>query len=528
MDSDSPETDDLQKALSNFLHIHVSKERTALVRKEFGVISDDKIGMIMFMAMAESLERPDEVIPDSSGAVCYLESRTLRQTIANKVPTLLRDLLCIDSNNGVKENQNPSFDIAYDEDFESAYDPYQMRSLALIASEGMRETLRTFIKANKNLLKKFHLTGDQSTLAMLENIYHGYNIQFGPLVEDERIHGRSELASLVTKRTVGALIFFEDPLATATDYSYEPDLDILCQQALVQNLIVVNTPCTAVMVMNNLRTALKEGRGEMIPSFFFSLQHPSVVKDKTSTAANLSIDYDNEMLKLKNALELSKKEKETLQKKLVLEMSTADANFKELASIVEGIMDGDAHVAPRLLRQLQDRSSPLTVTEDVSHIVEELDHVEEEENEVDEESVVDDDHDTESVVYDFARPDSASVSTRPARKRLHSMSNLSGRRTLAVVSSTTVGRHENTDDNGSVVSTSISIASTRRESARENLNKRFAEFMKKYGEKERNAGDLQRLAAEMQRSRPRRSRASKNDSQHSLESSVTWKSDSDE
>ena len=109
------------------------------------------------------------------------------------------------------------------------------------------------------------------------------------------------------------------------------------------------------------------------------------------------------------------------------------------------------------------------------------------------------------------------------------MSNLSGRRTPAVVSSTTVDRHENADDNTSVVSTSISIASTRRESARENLNKRFAEFVKKYGEKERNTGDLQRLAAEMQGSRPRRSRASKNEiksgSLNSLESSVTWKSD---
>lgn len=534
MDSDSSETDDLQKALSNFLHIHVSKERTALVRKEFGVISDDKIGMTMFMAMAESLERPDEdeVIPERSGVVYRLESRTLRQTIANKVPTILRDLLCIDSKNGTKEDKNPSIDGSYDEDFESAYKPYQMRSLALIASGGTRETLRTFIEANKNLLKKFHLTGDQSTLAMLGNIYHGHDVEIGPLVEDTRIRGRSELASLVTKRTIGALIFFEDPLANATDYTYQPDLDSLCQQALVQNLIVVNTPSTALLVMNTLRTALKEGRGEMIPSFFFSLQHPSVAKDEISTTANLSIKHDNEMLKLKNTLELSKNEKETLQKKLVLEMSTADANFKELASIVEGIMNGDAYVLPRILRQVQERSSPLTVTEDVSHVVEEMDHVEEEENDVEDEIVVDDDRDTESVVYDFARPDSASISSRPASKRLHSMSNLSGRRTPAVVSSTTFGRHENMNDNSSVVSTSISIASTRRESARENLNKRFAEFVKKYGEKEHNTGDLQRLTAEMQRSRPRHSRAGRNESksgsQHSLESSVTWKSDSDE
>mmetsp|Transcript_2080 Transcript_2080/g.3165 ORF Transcript_2080/g.3165 Transcript_2080/m.3165 type:complete len:519 (-) Transcript_2080:82-1638(-) len=517
MDSNSSETDDLQKALSNFLRIHVSKEQTALVRKEFGVASDDQIDMRMFMGMTESLERPDEVIPDFSRDVCYLQSRTVRQTIVNKVPTLLRDFLCIDSNNGVKINQNSNFDRDYDEDFESAYEPYQMRSLALIASEGMRETLRKFIEANKNLLNKVRLTGDQSTLVMLRNIYHGNDVQFG----------HSELASLVTKGTIGALIFFEDPLANATDYSYEPDLDSLCQQALVQNLTVVNTPSTALMVMNSLRTALKEGRGEMIPSFFFSLQHPSVVKDRASATADLTIDYDNEMVTLKNALELAKKEKETLQKKLVLEMSTADANFKELASIVEGIMDGDARVAPRILRQLQeDRSSPLTVTEDVSHNAGELDHVGEEENEVDEESVVDDDCDTESVVYDFARPDSASVSSRPASRRWLSMSNLSGRRTPAVVPPTTVGRHENADDNSSVVSTTISIASIRRESARENLKKRFAEFMKKYGEKERNTGDLQRLTAEMQRSRPRRIRASKNGSQQSLESSVTWKSDS--
>jgi hypothetical protein len=64
-------------------------------------------------------------------------------------------------------------------------------------------------------------------------------------------------------------------------------------------------------------------------------------------------------------------------------------------------MDAGARDVPQLLRRLQDKSSPLTVIEDVSPVIGGLEIV----VESDEKSVDgDNDHDTASMVYDFARP----------------------------------------------------------------------------------------------------------------------------
>ena len=46
--------------------------------------------------------------------------------------------------------------------------------------------------------------------------------------------------------------------------------------ANVHNILMMNNPSTAHVCMNSLRVALKMGRMEMIPSFFFDLESPSV------------------------------------------------------------------------------------------------------------------------------------------------------------------------------------------------------------------------------------------------------------
>jgi methylglyoxal synthase len=496
---------DLQTSLSYILNAYVSEESLDMIRQKFGVASDDEIKMRKFMEMVEYLEQPEQkATHDNSGNMHILNHKNMRQTIASKLDPAICHILGLDGSNGVdlNDSRSRSLDNACDEDFESAYEPSEMRSLALFASDGMEETLRHFLQANKNLLKKFRLTGGQSALAMLEIIYYGDNdVHCGPWVEDEEINDHPEPTSNITRGTIGGIIFFEDPMANLNGFTYDPDLDSLCQQALVKNLIVTNTPSSALMLTNTLRTALKETKGELIPSFFFSLQHPDVIEYQLDRG-KAGMDFEPEFLKLQKKLESANREKDQLRDELVHEKSAAAANYKELASIVEGIMDAGARDVPQLLRRLQDKSSPLTVIEDVSPVVGGLEIV----VESDEKSVDgDNDHDTASMVYDFARPDdSLSVSSRPMSRQGRS----AGRKTPAFVLPST-DSHTNhkyydgddgDDDDGSVMSISTykSVASIRRESARENLKKRFSEFMKKHGEKEHNEGELLRVVSNMQ------------------------------
>jgi hypothetical protein len=80
-----------------------------------------------------------------------------------------------------------------------------------------------------------------------------------------------------------------------------------------------------------------------------------------------------------------------------------------------------------------------------------------------------------------------------------------GRKTPAFVlpstdSHTNHNYYDADDDDGSIMSMSTykSVASIRRESARENLKKRFSEFMKKHGGKEHKEGELLRVVSNMQ------------------------------
>mmetsp|Transcript_25318 Transcript_25318/g.37468 ORF Transcript_25318/g.37468 Transcript_25318/m.37468 type:complete len:96 (+) Transcript_25318:85-372(+) len=77
---------------------------------------------------------------------------------------------------------------------------------------------------------------------------------------------------------LGGMLFFQDPMSA---HPHQSDIDCLCRQALVRNVMSCNTPTSAYMLINTLRTALHgEGRPELIPSHFFTLQSPSVVAYK--------------------------------------------------------------------------------------------------------------------------------------------------------------------------------------------------------------------------------------------------------
>ena len=167
-----------------------------------------------------------------------------------------------------------------DEDFVSAFAPCNMQCLALVCHEEMKATMKDFVIANKNILKKFRLTGTNSTMTMLREVFaddqpavvYGPSCSFGP------IGGNAELIALMCAGFLGGMIVFQDPMSA---HPHHDDIACLVRQGLVHNTMMANNPTSAIMMMQVFRMALKgQGMPEFMPSFFFTLQSPAVTAYK--------------------------------------------------------------------------------------------------------------------------------------------------------------------------------------------------------------------------------------------------------
>jgi len=172
-----------------------------------------------------------------------------------------------------------------DPDFKAAFPPSDMRCLALVSHNGMKKTMREFVVANKNLLKKFRLTGTNSTMTMLKEVFKDEpagSVVFGPSCASGPLGGDAELVALMVAGRIGGIMFFQDPMNA---HPHRADIDCLVRQALVHNTMLAENPVTAYMLIKCLRTALQDGKAELIPSFFFSLQSPTVEDYKAEQKA---------------------------------------------------------------------------------------------------------------------------------------------------------------------------------------------------------------------------------------------------
>lgn len=165
----------------------------------------------------------------------------------------------------------------FDPDFEPAFPASDMRCLALVSHNGMKKTMREFVTVNKNLLKKFRLTGTNSTMTMLKEVFADEpdgTVVFGPACASGPLGGDAELVAYMVSGKIGGIIFFQDPMDS---HPHRADIDCLVRQALVHNVVMAETPSSALMIAQCLRSALVgKGKPELIPSFFFSLQSPTV------------------------------------------------------------------------------------------------------------------------------------------------------------------------------------------------------------------------------------------------------------
>ena len=140
--------------------------------------------------------------------------------------------------------------------FESKIRPDEMRCHALVAHNLMKPVMKMFIESHSEILKKFRLTGTNTTMTMCRNVFGEDNedVSYGPTFTSGPLGGDAQLSALMCLEDLGGLIFFIDPLSA---HPHQPDIDSLVRLANVHNVLLCPNPTTAIGMMWMMR----EGSG---------------------------------------------------------------------------------------------------------------------------------------------------------------------------------------------------------------------------------------------------------------------------
>ena len=158
--------------------------------------------------------------------------------------------------------------------FQSAFRPEEMRCLALVAHNNMKPAMKAFVQNRQEVLKKFRLTGTSTTMTMIKSIFDSdKDVMYGPTFKSGPLGGDAEVCALMCQEELGAILFFMDPL---DPHPHQCDIDALIRLSNVTNVLFATNPTSCHALTFILELALKEGRNNMIPSFFHTLESPGV------------------------------------------------------------------------------------------------------------------------------------------------------------------------------------------------------------------------------------------------------------
>lgn len=116
--------------------------------------------------------------------------------------------------------------------------------IALIAHDGKKAEMVSFVLKNKSLLEKIELVGTGTTGGHIENA--GFSIVklfSGPL------GGDAQIGAMAAEGTVDAVIFFRDPL---DKHPHEPDVQMLMRLCDVHNIPLATNPATAQYLLEGM------------------------------------------------------------------------------------------------------------------------------------------------------------------------------------------------------------------------------------------------------------------------------------
>lgn len=118
------------------------------------------------------------------------------------------------------------------------------KTIALIAHDGKKAFLVSFVKDHKDLLSQFHLIGTGNSGKLIQSA--GLKIKrflSGPL------GGDAQIASEVATGHCQAVIFLRDPLGM---HPHDPDISMLLRICDVHNVPLATNPATAELIIRGL------------------------------------------------------------------------------------------------------------------------------------------------------------------------------------------------------------------------------------------------------------------------------------
>lgn len=120
-----------------------------------------------------------------------------------------------------------------------------MKRLALIAHDGKKAELVSFVLQHARQLKHCHLTATGTTGKHIQDA--GFQVQrllSGPL------GGDAQIAALVATNEMDMVIFFRDPL---DKHPHEPDVQMLMRICDVHNIPLATNPSAAQLFVESLK-----------------------------------------------------------------------------------------------------------------------------------------------------------------------------------------------------------------------------------------------------------------------------------
>jgi methylglyoxal synthase len=157
---------------------------------------------------------------------------------------------------------------------EEMKDPSNMRCLALISHNHMKPAMQQFVKKNAKLLKKFRLTGTNSTMTMLRaNL--GEDANFGPTCSSGPLGGDAEVVAQLFEEDIGGVIFFTDPLDA---HPHASDIEMTIKAVNLHNVMHAPNPATAEALCKILNQGFGDDGADLtlLKPFLVTLISPAV------------------------------------------------------------------------------------------------------------------------------------------------------------------------------------------------------------------------------------------------------------
>lgn len=118
------------------------------------------------------------------------------------------------------------------------------KTIALIAHDGKKALLVSFVRDHKDQIKKFDLIGTGHSGKLIQDA--GLKIKrmlSGPL------GGDAQIASLVATNRCHGVIFLRDPLGM---HPHDPDISMLLRICDVHDVPLATNPATAALIIRGL------------------------------------------------------------------------------------------------------------------------------------------------------------------------------------------------------------------------------------------------------------------------------------